>query len=118
MQILLEVNVSGESVKFGLKPEEVPALLARASEFTRLDFQGLMTIPPLTEDPEGARPHFRRLREYRDRWQQDTGVALPMLSMGMSHDLEVAVGEGSNMIRIGTAIFGPRPKRMVSEEEG
>lgn len=117
MNVLLEVNVSGESVKFGFKPEEVADVLQRAPELTRLEIAGLMTIPPLTEDPEGARPHFRRLREYRDRWQDETGVALPMLSMGMTHDLEVAVEEGSNMVRIGTAIFGPRPKPAVQGED-
>ncbi len=118
-QILLEVNVSGESVKFGFKPEEVAAVLRRSSDWPRLDVIGLMTIPPLTEDPEGARPHFRALREARDRWQDETGIPLPVLSMGMSHDLEVAVQEGSNIIRVGTAIFGPRPKpvRMTGDEE-
>ena len=117
MQVFLEVNVSGESVKFGFKPEEVPAVLEKSSDLPRIEIAGLMTIPPLTEDPEGARPHFRRLREFRDRWQDDFGVSLPTLSMGMSHDLEVAVEEGSNMIRIGTAIFGPRAKREISVEE-
>lgn len=116
MNVLLEVNVSGESVKFGFKPEEVPAVLRQAGAFTHLDITGLMTIPPATEDPEGARPHFRRLREFRDQWQQETGVPLPTLSMGMSHDLEVAVEEGSHIIRVGTAIFGPRPKPHVEDE--
>jgi pyridoxal phosphate enzyme (YggS family) len=117
VRILLEVNVSGESVKFGFSPNEVPGLLRRAGEFGRLEIEGLMTIPPLTEDPEGARPHFRALREYRERWQQETGYPLPVLSMGMSHDLEVAVEEESNVVRVGTAIFGPRPKRVVNEED-
>lgn len=116
MNILLEVNVSGESVKFGFKPEDVPEVLRRSSELNRLDIVGLMTIPPLTEDPEGARPHFRTLRVYRDQWQDALGFPLPTLSMGMSHDLEVAVEEGSHVIRIGTAIFGPRPKPVVTEE--
>lgn len=114
---LLEVNVSGESVKFGFKPEDVPDVLTRAASLPRVEITGLMTIPPLTEDPEGARPHFRALRTYRDQWQQQTGLALSTLSMGMSHDMEVAVDEGSNVIRIGTAIFGPRPKRISPEEE-
>lgn len=117
MNIFLEVNVSGESVKFGFKPEEVPEVLRRSAELTRLDISGVMTIPPLTEDPEGARPHFRRLRACRDRWQDETGFPLPTLSMGMTHDLEVAVAEGSNMVRIGTAIFGPRPKPVISGDE-
>lgn len=117
ISVLLEVNVSGESVKFGFKPEEVPEVLARAASLPRVEITGLMTIPPLTEDPEGARLHFRALRTFRDQWQQETGMALPTLSMGMSHDLEVAVDEGSNVIRVGTAIFGPRPKRITTEEE-
>jgi PLP dependent protein len=117
MQILLEVNVSGESVKFGFKPEEVPDILRRSSAWSRIEINGLMTIPPLTEDPEGARPHFQSLRTLRDRWQDETGVPLPTLSMGMSHDLEVAVAEGSNVIRVGTAIFGPRPKKVLPEED-
>jgi pyridoxal phosphate enzyme (YggS family) len=113
LKVLLEVNVSGESVKYGFKPEEVPAVLQRASEFSRLEITGLMTMPPFTEDPEGARPHFARLRDLRGRWQDDMGVALPLLSMGMTHDMEVAVEEGSNMVRIGTAIFGQRPRPVI-----
>jgi PLP dependent protein len=117
MQILLEVNVSGEAVKFGFKPEEVPEVLRRSAEWNRLEITGLMTMPPFTEDPEGARPHFRRLRDLRDRWQEETGVPLPLLSMGMTHDMEVAVEEGSNVVRIGTAIFGARPKPPKPQEE-
>jgi len=117
ISVLLEVNVSGESVKFGFKPDDVPEVLARSASLPRVEIIGLMTIPPLTEDPEGARPHFRALRTFRDQWRQETGLTLSTLSMGMSHDLEVAVDEGSNVIRVGTAIFGPRPKRMITEEE-
>lgn len=117
MQVLLEVNVSGEAVKFGFKPEEAAGALERAIGMNRLDVVGLMTLPPLTEDPEGARPHFRRLRQLRDALRQTSGLELPVLSMGMSHDLEVAVQEGSTVIRIGTAIFGPRPKPVPSGEE-
>jgi len=117
MQILLEVNVSGEAVKFGFKPDEVPEVLRRSAEWSRLEITGLMTMPPFTEDPEGARPHFIRLRELRDRWQDETGVPLPVLSMGMTHDMEVAVEEGSNVVRIGTAIFGARPKPPKPQEE-
>ncbi|MGA1193329.1 MAG: YggS family pyridoxal phosphate-dependent enzyme [Kiritimatiellia bacterium] len=117
MQILLEVNVSGEAVKFGFKPDEVPEVLRRSAEWNRLEITGLMTMPPFTEDPEGARPHFRKLRELRDRWQDETGVPLPVLSMGMTHDMEVAVEEGSNVVRIGTAIFGARPKPPKPQEE-
>jgi pyridoxal phosphate enzyme (YggS family) len=117
MQILLEVNVSGEAVKFGFKPDEVPEVLRRSAEWSRLEITGLMTMPPFTEDPEGARPHFIKLRELRDRWQDETGVPLPVLSMGMTHDMEVAVEEGSNVVRIGTAIFGARPKPPKPQEE-
>jgi len=117
LNALLEVNVSGESVKFGFKPEEVPEVLKNAASFPRLDITGLMTIPPFTEDPEKARPHFRALRTYRDQWQDQTGIPLPTLSMGMSHDLEIAIEEGSHMIRVGTAIFGPRPKPEIRENE-
>ena len=67
-----------------------------------------MTIPPFTEDPEGARPYFRRLRELRERLSSEIGIPLPELSMGMSHDFEIAVEEGSTCVRVGTAIFGER----------
>jgi len=117
LNILLEVNVSGESVKFGFDPANVPDVLRRSPELPHLDIVGLMTMPPLTEDPEGARPHFRALRMCRDRWQDETGMPLPTLSMGMSHDLEVAVEEGSHIVRVGTAIFGPRPKPQPVENE-
>lgn len=116
MNVLLEVNVSGEAVKFGFQPEDVPAVLEEAAQFTHLDVTGLMTMPPATPDPEGARPHFRKLRELRNEWQDKTGVPLPTLSMGMSHDLEIAIEEGSNVVRIGTAIFGPRPKPVPNED--
>ena len=71
---------------------------------------GLMTIPPFTQNPEGARPHFRQLRAYQEQWQQETGIPVESLSMGMSHDFEVAIEEGSHWVRIGTAIFGERSK--------
>ena len=67
-----------------------------------------MAIPPWEEDPEASRPHFRALRKLRDKLQQDVGVPLPELSMGMSHDFELAIAEGATMVRVGTAIFGPR----------
>lgn len=117
MQILLEVNVSGEAVKFGFKPEAARDALDQAMTMSRIDVVGLMTVPPLTEDPEGARPHFRRLRALRDELRQASGLELPVLSMGMSHDLEVAIEEGSTVIRVGTAIFGPRPKPVAGGEE-
>ena len=103
--VLLEVNVSGEASKFGLKPEDLESTLSEINQLTRLEVRGLMTVAPFTEEPAGARPYFRRLRELRD------AVGLRELSMGMSHDLEVAVEEGATMVRIGTAIFGERKRR-------
>jgi pyridoxal phosphate enzyme (YggS family) len=97
--ILLEVNVSGEASKFGLKPEDLDAALAQINALPRLEAQGLMTIPPAGKD---ARPFFRRLRELRD------ALGLRELSMGMTHDFEIAIEEGATMVRVGTAIFGER----------
>ena len=108
LQLFLEVNVSGEAAKFGLTPEEVPHVLEQATHCMSVDVVGLMTMPPFTEDPEGARPYFRRLREYRDEWRQAYGFPLDELSLGMSHDLEPAIEEGSTWVRIGTDLFGGR----------
>jgi PLP dependent protein len=98
--ILLEVNVAGEASKFGIRPEDLPATLTQIREFAHLDIQGLMTVPP-TKDP---RPHFRRLRELRD------AAGLRELSMGMSHDFEIAIEQGATIVRIGTGIFGERKR--------
>jgi pyridoxal phosphate enzyme (YggS family) len=98
-RVLLEVNVSGETSKFGLAPAVVPATLAALYALPRLQVDGLMTIPPAGKD---ARPFFRQLRELRDR------LGLRELSMGMTHDYEVAVEEGATLVRIGTGIFGDR----------
>jgi len=100
--ILLEVNVSGEASKFGLKPEDLKSTVAEINRLARLETQGLMTIAPYLEEAEKARPCFRRLRELRD------ALGLRELSMGMTHDVEVAIEEGATMVRIGTAIFGER----------
>jgi hypothetical protein len=108
--VLLQVNVSGEASKFGLSPDAVPDVLDRASGLMHVTLEGLMTMPPFTEDPEGARPHFQHLRRLRDQWAAATGFPLAQLSMGMSHDFEVAVEEGATLVRIGTGIFGDRPK--------
>lgn len=97
--VLLEINVSGEASKFGLKSDDVEAALAQINAMPRLEVQGLMTIPPAGKD---ARPFFRQLRELRDR------LGLRELSMGMSYDFEVAIEEGATMVRIGSAIFGER----------
>jgi len=112
LMVLLEVNIGGESAKSGLAPEspELDALLMAAPRLTNLEIRGLMTVPPFTEDPEGARPFFRKLREVRDRIAARNlpGIEVAELSMGMSHDFEVAIAEGSTCVRVGTAIFGQR----------
>jgi PLP dependent protein len=106
--VLIEVNVSGEGSKFGLPPDQVPAVLEAASKLTHVTVAGLMTMPPFAEAPEKARPHFRRLRGLRDEWRAASGFPLADLSMGMSHDFEVAIEEGATWVRIGTALFGER----------
>jgi pyridoxal phosphate enzyme (YggS family) len=112
--VLVELNLGGESQKSGVAPEspEFGALLDAAARLEHLEFRGLMTIPPFTGDPEGARPYFRRLREIRDHiaGRNLLRVGLDVLSMGMSHDFEVAIEEGSTCVRLGTAIFGERPR--------
>ncbi|NCW27073.1 MAG: YggS family pyridoxal phosphate-dependent enzyme [Verrucomicrobia bacterium] len=108
LRVYLEVNVGGEAAKHGCAPEKAAELLAQVRPFSRLEVQGLMAIPPFREEPENARPFFRKLREIRDRLEQESGVALPELSMGMSHDYGVAISEGATLVRIGTALFGPR----------
>jgi len=111
LDILIEINVGGEEAKTGLPPEspEVLRILEHAKDWANLRVRGLMTVPPFTEDPEGARPYFRKLRELRDSLAEK-GFPLQQLSMGMSHDFEVAIEEGSTCVRVGTAIFGERPK--------
>jgi hypothetical protein len=108
LPVLLEINVSGEGSKFGLRPDAVPEVLEHVGELEYAQIVGLMTMPPFTPEAERARTHFRRLRELRDEWSAQFGVALPELSMGMSHDFEVAVEEGATWIRVGTALFGER----------
>lgn len=108
MPILLEVNVAGEASKFGYKPEAVLRDLKALNDFKKLEIHGLMTIAPWTLEPEKVRPVFRRLRELKVQCEQELGVPLPHLSMGMSGDFEVAIEEGATMIRLGTALFGDR----------
>jgi hypothetical protein len=108
LNVLLEVNVSGELSKSGAVPEAVSELLAMAGKLRNVEIRGLMTVPPIAENPEEARPHFRRLRELRDAWAAEYGVTLEELSMGMTHDMEVAVEEGATFVRVGTGIFGAR----------
>src|SRR6266849_3504256 len=114
LRVLIEINVGGEAVKSGLPPEstELVELLQAALRLEHLEFRGLMTIPPFTDDPQQARPYFRKLRELRDRIlaRRLPNVGMSVLSMGMSHDFEVAIEEGSTCVRVGTAIFGERNK--------
>ncbi|MCX7824911.1 MAG: YggS family pyridoxal phosphate-dependent enzyme [Verrucomicrobiae bacterium] len=105
LPILLECNVSGEHSKFGFKPDEAMAALPEINRLPRLEVHGLMTMAPFFEDPRDTRPVFRALRELRDRLQQQHGIPLPQLSMGMTNDFEVAIEEGATIVRIGTAIF-------------
>lgn len=111
LSVCLEVNVSGERSKFGMAPEAVLETLRGAERLFKVKVVGLMTIPPVAENPEEARPFFRALRELRDRMQAQTGIPLPELSMGMSQDFEVAVEEGATWIRVGTLLFGTRPRK-------
>ena len=115
LTVLIEVNVGGEEAKSGvaLDSPELEQLLIAASGLQGLEFRGLMTVPPFTEDPEGARAYFRRLRNLRDglAGRKLPEVGMDVLSMGMSHDFEVAIEEGSTCVRVGTAIFGERQKR-------
>jgi pyridoxal phosphate enzyme (YggS family) len=112
LDVLIEVNVGGEAAKSGVAPDSpaVEELLTAAPRLEALAFRGLMTVPPFTEDPEGARSYFRKLRELHDTIaaRKLPNVAMDELSMGMSHDFEVAIEEGSTCVRVGTAIFGGR----------
>ena len=110
-RILLEVNVSGERSKSGMPPDAVAPLLRHIAEkCPRITVEGLMTMAPFSENPEDARPYFRRLRELRDECEKSLGIGLPRLSMGMSGDYEVAVDDGATWVRLGTVLFGERPK--------
>lgn len=114
LAVLIEVNVGGETAKSGVTPDspELDRILEALPRVEHLEVRGFMTVPPYTEDPNAARPYFRRLRELRDqiaaRGLPATGM--DVLSMGMSHDFEVAIEEGSTCVRVGTAIFGGRSK--------
>jgi hypothetical protein len=108
MPVLIEVNVAGESSKFGYAPEKVLAELKEINALPRIEVHGLMTVAPFSQDSEKVRPVFRRLRELKAQCEGILGVSLPHLSMGMSGDFEVAVEEGATIIRLGSAILGPR----------
>jgi pyridoxal phosphate enzyme (YggS family) len=108
LDVLLEINLAEEPQKAGVDPEDALELLDHVLGCDRLSARGLMAIPPWSDDPEASRPWFRCLRELRDRIEHEAGHPLPELSMGMSHDFEIAIAEGATMVRVGTAIFGPR----------
>jgi pyridoxal phosphate enzyme (YggS family) len=109
-ELLVQVDLAGEATKFGLRPADVPRLFDAAVQCRAARVVGVMTLPPIPESPEDARPWFRQLRDLRDKWLADRVPAsmLAELSIGMSGDFEVAIEEGSTMVRIGTAIFGRR----------
>jgi pyridoxal phosphate enzyme (YggS family) len=109
MPVLVEVNVAGEASKFGIAPEALDPLLRAAARQPGLEVQGLMTVGPQVARPQDARPGFAALRALRDGAERRLGMRLPELSMGMSDDFEVAIEEGSTLVRIGRALFGERP---------
>jgi PLP dependent protein len=114
LEALIEIKVGKEESKAGipLDSPELEALLRAAPQLANLRIRGLMTVPPFTDDPEGARPYFRLLRDLRDQIaaRKLPAITMDVLSMGMSHDFEVAIEEASTCVRVGTAIFGARPK--------
>jgi hypothetical protein len=114
LSVLIEVNIGGEAAKsgVGLGSRDLEDLLVAAPRLEALEFCGLMTVPPFADDPEEARPYFRTLRELRDAVasRKLPSIGMDVLSMGMSHDFEVAIEEGSTCVRVGTAIFGERAK--------
>jgi pyridoxal phosphate enzyme (YggS family) len=114
LPVLIEIKVSDEETKAGIEMDspELEDLLLGAAKLECLSIRGLMTVPPYTEDPEGARLYFRTLRDLRDKitLRRLPEIAMDILSMGMSHDFEVAIEEGSTCVRVGSAIFGARPK--------
>lgn len=110
LPVLIEVRLSHEPAKSGVEPESLGDMAASVAGLDHLDLLGLMTVPPWSEDPETARPYFQRLRRLREQLAERLGRALPVLSMGMTNDFEVAIEEGATEVRVGTAIFGRRPK--------
>lgn len=114
LPVLIEVKLGDEEAKSGVRENELRALAEAIRGLAHLELHGLMTVPPYADDPEGARPYFRKLRELRDGLSRELVLELPFLSMGMSHDFEVAIEEGATEIRIGTALFGERPAKRTS----
>ena len=118
ISVCIEVNVAEDKAKYGIHESELPGLLKASASCACLDVKGLMTLPPWSEDPEKARPFFRRLFELKEFCCEELGFPLEGLSMGMSRDFEVAIEEGSTWIRVGTDLFGPRKKREDSLNAG
>ena len=110
-RILLEINVAEEGSKFGFKTESLRAEMESLLTLPRLSIEGLMCIPPLADEAEASRKYFVQLRELRDSLEKEFDLTLPHLSMGMTNDFPVAVEEGATLVRVGTAIFGERPRR-------
>ena len=111
LPVLLEINLAGEVTKFGAQEKEILLLAEKLSEMEGIEVKGLMTMPPFFEDPEASRPYFVELRKLGERLAKEKipRISMEELSMGMSNDFEVAVEEGATLVRVGTAIFGPRP---------
>lgn len=110
LRVLIEVHMGGEETKSGVSEVDLPQLAERIQTLPHLDFAGLMCIPPFRENPDEVRPFFAALRTLKEQMESRLGRTLPVLSMGMSHDFEAAILEGSTEVRVGTAIFGIRPK--------
>ncbi|MFA7172102.1 MAG: YggS family pyridoxal phosphate-dependent enzyme [Kiritimatiellia bacterium] len=115
-EVLLEVNISGEASKFGFKPDALDSVIERALEMRSLTLTGLMTMAPYTPEVEETRPVFAELRELRDRLEEKFSIGLPRLSMGMSNDYRIAVEEGATWVRLGSVLFGDRPKWKPQQE--
>ena len=118
MPVLLEVNVAGEASKFGYEPEQLLAELNELNALPQIEIHGLMAMPPFATEPEKARPLFPAVARIEERAEAVLGAPLPHLSMGMSGDFEVAIEEGATLVRIGTALFGPRRKSATVRREG
>jgi pyridoxal phosphate enzyme (YggS family) len=115
LRVLAQLSLAGEATKAGAEIAELPAIVERINSCALVRLAGLMTMPPFSDEAEAARPYFRRLRELRDEWGARGAFAAGAgeLSMGMSHDYEVAIEEGATMVRVGTAIFGARGRRQT-----
>lgn len=111
LAILIEVQIDPTAAKSGVAQVDLPALAEAVMQMPHLQLRGLMAIPPFCEDPRDSRPYFRRLRRLRDDLEQNFGRSFPELSMGMSHDFEIAIEEGATQVRVGSAIFGERAKK-------